>query len=375
MRKILLLVLLAAVRAHAQQADILAQTVVLKLPGMESVQVRRNVAYDGTHAMDVYSPKGVGNAPVVIFVNGVGANDFKEWGQYTSWPRLVATRGMAAISYNVEGDARAQTESLLRYVKEHAAELRIDPKRIALWACSGNGRIATAMVAEHPVDEFRAAVFYYPLMETAPKHAELPLLIARAGIDAKLLNDSIDRYAAAALKLEVPLTLINYPEGRHAFELVDDIEESRRIVTQTLDFLAYHLASSAPRKPRQMTPSQVETLIQEKGLAAAVATLTELRKTHPDAFVLGEQSLNGLGYSLIRSRPADAIEMFRYAISVHPQSANLYDSLGDACEAAGDPANAVKAAEHAIELLQGETHARANQIRASAEDKLKRLRK
>src|SRR5687767_12809937 len=107
---------------------------VLKIKGTERTVVRKNIAYSGDLTLDVYRPADAnGVLPVVIFVNGVGVPDLKEWGQYTSWPRLVATRGIAAITYQTSSgeSAEAQTEALLKYVKDHAAEMKIDPSRIA----------------------------------------------------------------------------------------------------------------------------------------------------------------------------------------------------------------------------------------------------
>src|ERR1041384_6500367 len=99
MRRMLLLLSLAL--------PLLAQdeTVVLKLPGMEQVEVRKDVAY-GNHKLDLYRPANAkGNLPVVVFVNGIDRAELKEWGQYTSWPRLVAVRGMAAITHTGDLDA------------------------------------------------------------------------------------------------------------------------------------------------------------------------------------------------------------------------------------------------------------------------------
>ncbi|HEX7832005.1 MAG TPA: dienelactone hydrolase family protein, partial [Thermoanaerobaculia bacterium] len=290
MRKFALL-LLIALPLSAQ----LERTAVLKLPGMESVDVRTNIAYDGDLKLDLYRPRNASNAlPVVIFLNGVGRPDLKEWGQYTSWPRLVAARGMAAITHQTSGtDLAPQAEALLRYVREHAAELRIDPKRIALWACSANSRLGTALVANHA--DFRAAVFYYGLMEAAPKNDVTPVLVARAGLDALTLNDSIDRWVASAVALDAPVTLLTYPEGRHAFDVDQDTIESKRVIEQTLDFLKHYLTTGPTPRIEPMSMSQLQRLVREEGHARAIATLESFRKTHPKAYVLEEQALNSLG--------------------------------------------------------------------------------
>ena len=377
MRKLMFAALTLAATAALAQTDPLAQTVVLKLPGMESVDVRKDVVYDGTHKLDLYRPKNDASAlPVVIFINGVGAPNFKEWGQYTSWPRLVAAKGLAAISYQTEGDSAGQTDALLRYVLEHAAELKIDPKRVAIWACSANGRVGTALIANQPADAFRAAVFYYALMETAPKHADLPVLIARAGLENPSLNRTIDRWAAQAVAMEAPVTLLTYPQGRHGFELVDDTDESRRIVRHTLEFLKHHLTSAPSKSAKQATPAEVERRMQTDGIAKTLAYLRELKKSQPDAFVVQENYLNSSGYILLGDKKkVEAVAFLELAASLYPESANAYDSLGDAYEATGDAAKAIAASERALALLDKSPPFQREAIRASAEGKLERLRK
>ena len=71
----------------------------------------------------------------------------------------------------------------------------------------------------------------------------LPLFIARAGQDQFAgVNDSIDRFMAAALARNQPITFVNHADGPHAFDLLDDTATSRAIIRQTLDFLTSRLA-------------------------------------------------------------------------------------------------------------------------------------
>ena len=369
MRKLLLALALATPLLAQQE-----KPVVLKLPGMENVEVRRNLVYDGEHKLDFYRPKTANVVPLVIFLNGVARPDLKDWGQYTTWPRLAGVRGMAAISYETTGnDAGPQTDALLRWIQQHAGELKIDPKRIAIWGCSANVRLGTALLASH--DDFRAAVFYYGVMETAAKNALTPVLVTRAGLDALFLNQSIDRWVAQAVELGAPVTLITYPEGVHAFDVENDTPESRQIVTATLDFLQFHLANAPTPRKEPMTIAQLEKLFVSDR-AAAVAKLGELRRTHPDAYVLKEATLNTLGYVLMgNNRAAEALTILEYVAETNPESPNAHDSLGDVYEAAGRTADAIRESERALALLDRVQGQRREAIRRSAEDRLARLRK
>jgi dienelactone hydrolase len=368
MRRLLFTLLIAA-PLHAQ----IERTTVLKLPGMESVEVRKDLAYDGDRKLDLYRPKGGEVVPLVIFLNGVGVRELKEWGQYTSWPRLAAVRGMAAVTYETTGDAMLpQAEALLAFARAHAAEWKIDPARIAVWACSANSRVGTAFVAAH--DELRAAVFYYGLMENAPKNTTTPVFVARAGLDAPNLNQSIDRWVAQAVALDAPVTLVTYPEGPHAFDIDTDTPESKRIIAQTLDFLQFHLTTAPTPRREPMTLAQLQRLIAEQGIARGVARLQELAKTNRNAFVLQERSLNSFGYGFLSERKyAEATAILELAAALNPDSANAQDSLADAYEAAGRKADAIAASRRALQLLDKAPDRSRAAIRASAEERLKRL--
>lgn len=370
MRKLLFVLLAAALPLSAQ----LEKPVVLRLAGMDDVEVRKDIAYDGERKLDFYRPKGNAIVPLVIFLNGVGRPDLKDWGQYTSWPRLAAARGMAAISYQTTGnDVAPQTDALLRYVQQHAAELKIDPKRLALWSCSANVRLGTAMLAAR--DDLRASVFYYGIMQTAPKNITTPVLVTRAGLDALPINDSIDRWVSEAVKIEAPVTLVNYPEGLHGFELENDTPESRQIVGQTLDFLSFHLNTAPTPRKEPMTLAQLQRLFTGDR-KAALARIEELRRTHPKAYILQEGTLNGLGYALMgEQKLADAIAILELVAATYPDSANAHDSLGDAYEAAGRAADAIRESERALALLDKVEGQRRDAIRQSAQDKLNRLKK
>lgn len=366
MRRLLVALLLAA-PLYAQ----LERPIVVRA---EAKAVRRNIVYDGERKFDLYRPNATETLPLVIFLNGVGRPDLKEWGQYTSWPALIAARGMAAISYETSGsDVLAQTEALLKYVRAHAAELKVDPRRIAVWACSANSRMGTALVAAH--DELRAAVFYYGLMENAPKNITTPVYVARAGLDSLALNDSIDRWVAQAVALDAPVTLVTYPEGLHGFDIENDTPESRRIIRETVDFLHHHLTTAPTPRKEPMTLAQLQRLIRDSGIERGLARLGELAKTSRNAFVLQERSLNALGYSFLAERKlAEATALFEFVIATYPDSANAHDSLADAYEAAGRKADAIAASERALQLLEKAPERSRQAIRQSAEERLKRLR-
>ena len=102
-------------------------------------------------------------------------------------------------------------------------------------------------------------------------------------------------------------------------------------------------------------------------LALAAAGASAQPSAQP---VESESAVNRRGYELIRKGDVQgAIRVFQQNVEAHPESANVYDSLGEAYVEAGDTARAVenyrralainprsKSARYALERLTGERH-------------------
>jgi tetratricopeptide (TPR) repeat protein len=71
-------------------------------------------------------------------------------------------------------------------------------------------------------------------------------------------------------------------------------------------------------------------------------------------YVDTEPTLNGLGYELLQAgRTEDALLVFTLNAKVHPGSANVHDSRGEALAVAGDTAAAIREYEAAVRLDPG----------------------
>jgi len=257
--------------------------VVLELPGEDRVVVRKDLRYRLADrdrlTMDLYVPGGATGdeqRPAVVFVNGypdAGAERmlgcrFKEMESFVSWGRLAAASGLVGVTYATGSDPAADLRALVRSLLEQPAAFGIDATRIGIWACSGHGPNALFLLIDSPArSAVKAAVFCYSFMldregssavatgaaafrfvhpavgrsvEDLPR--DVPLMIVRAGQDHVAgVKDSIDLFVAEALRLNLPVTLVNHAAGPHAFDLVDDSDESRDTVRQVLRFLQFHL--------------------------------------------------------------------------------------------------------------------------------------
>jgi tetratricopeptide (TPR) repeat protein len=68
-------------------------------------------------------------------------------------------------------------------------------------------------------------------------------------------------------------------------------------------------------------------------------------------FSLGENHLTAIGYALLGSNKVnEAIEIFSFMVEEFPQSANAYDSFGEAHMKAGNKELAIENYEKSLEL-------------------------
>ena len=117
--------------------------------------------HDGTKLLgDLYSPKGLDKAPVLVAVHGggwqVGSRKF-----YTNWGPYLARNGIAvfAIEYRLMKPgvktypgAIYDTKAAVQYVRAKAAELGVDPERIGMIGDSAGGHLSSlvALAGEEP---------------------------------------------------------------------------------------------------------------------------------------------------------------------------------------------------------------------------------
>jgi dienelactone hydrolase len=248
-----------------------AQPIVLRVPGMDSVNVQRNLDYgsgDQALRMDVYRPMGVGPWPVVVFVHGEGEPEqlrqAKDWGQFTSWGRLAAAHGMVAVTFShrswegltAVSRKLADVEAAIRFVRAHGRSWGADPSRLAVWSCSAGVPVGLSTAMRWAAT---CAVAYYGPMDVRPYGREPvlsevsplalleegiplpPLFVGRAALDDEQLNASIDSFVNLAWEQGLDVELMDHGEGHHGFDLVDDDARTQEIIEATLDFLGRHL--------------------------------------------------------------------------------------------------------------------------------------
>lgn len=317
-------------------------------PGEQAFTVQRDLPYrqagDRRLAFDLYRPAAGGARPVVVFLNGIGVDWMRVHAQYAGWAAAVTTRGLAGVTMDsaeptVDDDFRA----LVAHLRANAALLGLDPGRLLLWSCSANVKrgLPLAMAADSGV---QAAVVYYGIGELAAFRGERPVLFVRAGLDNPGLNRALDELVARGLRDNAPVEVLNHAAGSHGFDLRDDTEATRAVITRTLDFMERALTTplvDAVRDGVPLAAAAGRVFVQDwKGAAEAYAALAVARPA--DSLVW--QRLGEARVALGEWRPA--AEAFEKALSLEsPNRGMVSVSLAKAYARLGDADRALAALE------------------------------
>jgi len=90
--------------------------------------------------------------------------------------------------------------------------------------------------------------------------------------------------------------------------------------------------------------------MKEKNIDAAITQYDQLKEERPDEYDFREFNLNLFGYSLLgKNKFDDAIRIFKLNIKNFPESANVYDSLGEAYERLGNNEKALTNYKKAVQ--------------------------
>jgi len=265
--------------AAQQNRDPAKTPVVYTVPGMTQAVVRANVVFDNSQttplAFDAYIPLDLRKGelrPAIVFISG--AERVRQWLWFVTWGQLAAAHGMIGIvpekryQRGLDGlrTGAADTEKLLAFLRTQADSLGVDPARICLWTFSAGGRLTSVGLQSDKTNAqaVRCLVSFYGVPDMSGEVSSIgneaereaflkryspvqalesliasgakppPVFLARAGKDVAFINNGIDRFVATGLRLNVPITLMNYADGDHGFDGVNDTPESRAIIKAAL---------------------------------------------------------------------------------------------------------------------------------------------
>ncbi len=376
--------------------DMTQRPLVLQVPAMEKVVVVENIGFktvhDTTLVLDIYSPPPgsfTGDLPVVIFNNGVGILELPRWRVYRDWARLIAANGMIAVNYQTRRKGTiTDGEAVIDFLVRHAKQYKIDASKIGMWTSSANARTGMKLAFEARRQEIKALAAYYGGPDSLSQlRQDMPVLVVRAGLDAQFLNRGIDRFIGNALEQDIPVEVINYVEGMHAFDVLQDNDVSRRIILQTVEFFKKNLSNPITNHEFILTNRNFMWLVNHHRVEEAVNEFRKARTRyrndptfHPFYnAVVREDVINANAYTLLAAnRKADALTLFNLMVETYPASANAQDGLSEAYESVGNKEQALLHAQTCLSLLDkdsGINPSLKQRVRVSAQDRIVRMGK
>lgn len=145
------------------------------------------------------------------------------------------------------------------------------------------------------------------------------------------------------------LLTTNEPKGRTVILLTNNknmsLYQFNEAIQDILDGKPYP-------KPAKSIMANFQGKIDSLSAGQFIAFYNKLKKTNADEYGFDdENTLNDIGYYLLgQKRMADAIAIFTYNTKLFPQSWNVYDSLGEAYNDAGDKPNALLNYKKSVQL-------------------------
>ena len=129
----------------------------------------------------------------------------------------------------------------------------------------------------------KAAVMYYGSAQVTEFRRDVPILMVRAGLDRPPVNRAITELVNLAANQNAPVTLLNYPGGHHAFEIVDDEDATRDVIDSTIDYVKRMTAPAYQASLRRGLPESTAAAYVSTGdFAAAATSYADLVKAKPD---------------------------------------------------------------------------------------------
>ena len=298
MRLGIILALLATIPCHAQEMQF-----VYPVPAPTGFTQRSNILYKKVGqtalSMELFLPTGPALAkvlPVFVIFNGFGSSFMRTSPQSQGWAKAATAHGFAGVTLDTtQGHDAEDFDSLVEFLRQHAEDLHVDPERLVVIAWSGNVSAGLPAVEDPCRKAVKAAVMYYGSEDIPQVRLDLPVLFVRAGLDQPISNQELDRDVAAGIAANAPWTLLNYPAGRHGFDVFDDNDLSREIIEETFRFAQNSISDSYQ--------SALRSGIKEASAAGGIFT--------------GDFAKSAALYrEIVASHPQDARRLLAYGIAL-----------------------------------------------------------
>jgi acetyl esterase/lipase len=215
-------------------------------------------------SVDLYLPAGDGPFPAVVILHGGPIPPDtrptpRDWPVYHGYGSLIASLGLVAavadhrlyVLPNPDGvvlDYPTAADDVTAAVDAVRADPRVDSDRVVVWFFSGGGLLSADWLREQPT-WLRGVALTYPMLAPMPgwtvdrrfrpveavTGAGAPIVLTRVGLERSEIAETVEQFLAAATGAGVAVEIIDVPNGHHAFDTLDDADESRAAVRHMAD--------------------------------------------------------------------------------------------------------------------------------------------
>lgn len=188
--------------------------------------------------------------------------------------------------------------------------------------------------------------------------------------DGKIFDSSIERNEPIEFNLGVGQVIKGWDEG---ISLMKTGDKFRLIIPPHLAYgkngagniippdatLIFDVELMSVSDPKISLESTLFPVAAEIGIDSAIALYRDIKLNKSSEYNMKESQLNSLGYELLKiGKKKEAIEIFKLNIEAFPESANVYDSMGEAYLADGNNDLAEFNYRKSLELNPGNENAK-----------------
>lgn len=235
----------------------LLNRVLYEVPNMKDVNVEKDLVYKALDAgelkFDVYhslKKDSDGRGYPLILVHGrADSNRLKDMPLYQSWGRLAAASGYTAIIFNWRSydrkTYRAHEEDiydLIKYVQENADVLSVNSNHMAVIGYSAGADSAVNQAIKSNTGFIDSIIAYYgtpasTILEIENPSALPPIMMVDGAQDATFPIAKNIEFVKDAMDKGYNITHLIHSKGLHAFDMVNDTEETYEIIKNTFKFV------------------------------------------------------------------------------------------------------------------------------------------
>jgi acetyl esterase/lipase len=210
--------------------------------------------------VDLYPPDSTQPRPAIVFVPGgplpqpVLPRPW-DWPVYQAYGSMAATMGAVGLIVNHRlYDPTAYplaAADVVAAVELARTDPRVDADRVAIWFFSGGGMLMADWLRTPPA-WLRCVAASYPLLgpfpgwpvdprfspaEAVTAAGSLPIVLTRVGGERPEIAATVEEFVTAARASGASLEIVDVPNGRHSFDVLDDTDESREAIERAFDLV------------------------------------------------------------------------------------------------------------------------------------------